>query len=268
MGWSTNGYTPETFDTIINQYYQTFVSQYGSFTFERFRGSREYELFYSAAQIEMQYQAIFAEIFSQVSEWFIETSEKINAPSTVPAAIIQKFKDDLSLDVAVKPMELADAGMAHIAIDYTPSPELNVKIAELLATECIAAGVVTVGDIDQDYSTTEGQPFTYSWTQSIEKPVKFRIEIFVSRGSSQFLESTTDIRQRFLDNYESFYRIGKDIEPEVYFEINRDAPYASNIITEYSVNGGIDWFIAPFQTIYTDKYIAELDLADVTVTRP
>lgn len=267
MGWSTNGYVADDFSTIINSYYTAFNSEYGAVTEARFQASREYEVFYSSAQIDMQYQAIFSEVFNKVALWMKEVNFKINSPSTTPIAIQQKFLSKFGLNIGIKPMIEAEKGLAHIAVDYTPSPALNEQIASFLANECISGGIVTMGDIVVPVSIG-GQQFDYKWVKAVEKAVKFKVTITISRGAAEYIESATDIRDRFLDNYKSLYRIGHDIEPESYYEINRDAKYASEILTQYSLDDGSTWLTLPHKSLYSDKFVPELDTGDITIVRP
>lgn len=267
MGWNTDGYTADDFSTIIDKYYTAFTDEYGFVSESRFRGSREYEVFYSSAQVDMQYQAVLSETFNKVTIWMQDVNFKINAPSTVNSAIKQKFLDRFGLNIGIKPMIDADAGKAHIAIDYTPSDALNNNIAKLLESECIAAGIVTVGNIVVPVSVG-GQSFDYKWVKAVEKAVKFKVTITVSRSSTNYLESEIEIRDRFLANYASLYDIGYDIEPESYYEINRDAKYASDILTQFSFDDGTTWLTVPHESLYSDKFVPTLNTQDITIVRP
>ena len=267
MGWNTDGYTADDFSTIISRYYKAFTDEYGTVTESRFTGSREYEVFYSSAQVDMQYQAILSETFNKVALWMQDVNFKINAPSTVNSAIRKKFLDAFGFNIGIKPMIEVDRGLAHIAIDYTPTTALNNQIAKLLESECIAAGIVTVGDIIVPVSVG-GQSFDYKWVKAIEKAVKFKVTITVSRSATNYLESESEIRERFLANYASLYEIGFDIEPESYYEINRDAKYASDILTQFSLDDGVTWLTIPHESLYSDKFVPELDTQDITIVRP
>lgn len=267
MGWNTDGYTADDFSAIIGRYYEAFTSEYGEVSESRFKGSREYEVFYSSAQVDMQYQAILSETFNKVALWMQEVNFKINAPSTVNSAIRQKFLDKFGLKIGIKPMIETDRGLAHIAIDYTPSEALNNQIAKLLESECIAGGIVTVGNISVPVSVG-GQSFDFKWVKAVEKAVRFRITITVSRAAINYLESEVEIRDRFLANYAALYEIGFDIEPESYYEINRDAKYASDILTEFSLDDGASWKTIPHESLYSDKFAPELEAQDITIVRP
>lgn len=267
MGWNTNGYTADDFSTIINRYFEAFNAEFGAVSEVRFKASREYELFYSSAQIDMQYQAIFSELFTQISTWMIDVNYKINSPSTTNTAIQQKFKSKLGYDVGIKPMIEADAGKIHIAIDYVPAASTNNIIAEFMAKECVAGGIVSQGDIIVPVSIG-GQQFPYKWVVAVAKDVTFKLTITVSRTSAEYLESEADIAKRFIDNFNMLYKIGYDIEPESYYEINRDAKYASDIKCEYSLDGGNVWVVTPHESLYSDKFTPEILTKNIIIVRP
>ncbi len=63
-----------------------------------------------------------------------------------------------------------------------------------------------------------------------------------------------------------FFWIGMDIEPEKYFEINRDALYASNIKAEYSLDDGTSWSESIYKTPYNVKFIPDLSVENVIIT--
>lgn len=265
--WTTDGYVADDFNTIMNNYYVAFTAEYGQVTMTRFRASREYEIFYASAQVDMQYQAIFSEIFNKITDWMNEVNFKINSPSTTNPAIRKAFLDRFGIKVGIKPMIESESGMMHLALDYTPEDNLNNQIANYMANEAVAGGIVTEGDIVV-YVPIGGQSFPYKWVQAVEKTVKFKVKVTVSRTSSDYLESEADIRDRFLANYEELYEIGYDIEPESYFEINRDARYASEILTQYSFDDGETWFSLPYASEYSDKFVPELNTQDIEIVRP
>lgn len=267
MAWNTNGYVPDDFNTIIDKYYNAAVSQFGPITLERFTGSRTYEYCYSSAQVDMQYQAQFSEIFTKIAIWMQDVNFKINAPSTTAVAIQQKFLDKFGLNIGIKPMAEPDEGKLYIAIDYTPSTVVNQNIAQFLASECVAGGVVTMGDIVVPVSVG-AQSFDYKWTKAVEKSVVFKVKVTVSRSAINYIESEVEIQKRFLDNFGKVQKIGGDIEPEKYYEIVRDAPYASDILTQFSIDGGSSFQTVVYESLFSDKWVATLPTANIEIVRP
>ncbi len=124
------------------------------------------------------------------------------------------------------------------AIDYTPDSDLNFQIAQYMESDCVVGSTYMVGDIEQDIVLSEGGIETYRWVKATEQEILFRILIKQSRNSTAIVDTPETVVNLFLENFDSFYWVGMDIEPERYLEINRDALYASEIITEYSLDGG------------------------------
>lgn len=267
MSWTTNGYTPDDFNVIIDKYYNATISEFGSVSKERWTGSKTYEVCYSSAQIDMQYQSVFAEIFSKIALWMQDVNFKINAPATTAIAMQQQFLEKFGLRIGIKPMIEADRGLINIAIDYTPEQDLNYQIGDFLRKNCIAGGIVMVGDIKVDIPVG-GQSFESVWVKAVERQVSFKLTITVSRQSINYLESELDIQKRFIANFKAMQEIGYDIEPEKYFEIVRDAPYASDILTQFSLDSGSTWQTLPHASLYSDKWVCELNTNNITIVRP
>lgn len=270
MQWSSeNGLVIDDFDTLMNSYFEAFKSAgdgvYSELDFARFEASREYEQFYAACQIDMALQTKASQTFDEVIEYLNDTALKIQSPSTVYTMIAKNIKDTFGFDASAKPMIEADRGKAHIAIDYEPDAETNQQIAEFLKEKCIVAGVVTIGDISATVTLSNGQPFDYAWTTAKNTDLDFKVTIKVSRNSSSSVDSKNEVIAKFLDNFANLYQMGWDIEPEKYYEVNRDAPYASEVITEYSTDGGATWLTEPLYSDFDTKYNPALTSGNVII---
>ncbi len=265
MSWSTDGYTPDNFTTIQESYYNAFVSVYGYVSQSRFNASRDYQAFYSSAQVDMYYQTQFAQIFDNVATYLKNTDINIQTPSTVPTRIVETIKNQLGFDAACEEMTLSTAGILRLAIDYEPNALTNLLIVELLATEFVVGGVYTEGDISEQYTISNGQTFTWAWTNGVEVPIMFRLKIQRSRNASSPYEYDPIIQAKFLNNFDEIYSIGLDIEPEKYLEIVRDLPWAAEIVTEYSLDDGSTWSDEVIKADYNSKYVASLEVADIEV---
>ncbi|UPR37609.1 hypothetical protein H9K57_08340 [Vibrio parahaemolyticus] len=84
------------------------------------------KFFYSAAQIDMYADSVFAETFLRLSEYIEKVNLKIANPTTVPNAVIRGFWDEFGIRANIKPMTEEDRGKLHIALDYTTNPDLVV----------------------------------------------------------------------------------------------------------------------------------------------
>ena len=65
-------------------------------------------------------------------------------------------------------------------------------------------------------------------------------------------DSETKIKQKLLANLKELYSLGANFEPEKYFTISRDAPYASSVALEWrgiSADFSADIYEADFKDL-------------------
>ena len=269
MKWSTDdGLVVDDFDATINGYFTAFKSsddKYKYLTYDRFEMSREYEQFYASAQIDMNNQDAAAQTFNKVIEYIHDTKVQINSPSTTIFQVGQSITDEFGFNAAVKPPSEADAGKMSIAIDYTPDDETNQNIANFLSRHNVSASIVTLGDISKSVAVSNGQSFDYKWTTAVKKEIKFKLDITVSRNTEYVQDTIDDVAALFLSNFDKMYKMGFDIAPELYFQIERDAKYASEIVVSYSVDDGATWKTDILPCVFTDVYTATLSPDDVSI---
>lgn len=267
MKWDSElGVIPEDFDTHIGRYYSAFVdsrAEYNNIAYNTFLASDEYKVYYPAAQVDMYADNIMAETFLKMSEFIQSTNLKISNPTTTPNALIAGLRQNFGLRSSVKQMTEADSGKMHVAIDYTPDDDLNLQIAAYMESTCVVASTYMVGDIEQPIVLSEGGIETYRWVAATEQSMMFKVTLKVSRNSTAATDSPEVVQSKFLSNFDEFYWVGMDVEPEKYFEINRDAPYASDIITEYSIDDGESWETIPYESPYNIKFIPTLDVSNI-----
>jgi hypothetical protein len=266
MGWDKSspiGWTPEPVEMGINGYYSAFKSNgYPNLSYSQFAETREFENSYMCAQIDASISASFGEIMERVSVFIRDTNEKISNPTTTPNSIIKGIFDNFGYRCSVKEMTLADAGKAHIAIDYTATPEEDLLIGRFFEKSSIVASTYTVGNIEQVIVLENGGIETYRWTTNNDINLMYRTSITISRNSTAALDPPETVQKKFLGNWNLFYWIGMDVESEKYLEINRDCPYASNIKTEWSLDG-VSWSDEVIISEYNNKYIPELKIENI-----
>lgn len=269
MIWdAATGLTPDDFDTIIEKYFQAFKDsdpKFSSLAFNSFVASDEYKVFYASAQIDMTIETVIASLFVKMSEFIQNANLKISNPTTTPNALISGLEDEFGFKSSVMQMTEENAGKMHVAIDYTPAAELNYQIAAYMEKTAVVASTYMVGDIEQDIVLTKGGIETYRWVEKDEQPILFRLTIVKSRNANAIVDNLDDIASKFLANFEEFFWVGMDLEPERYFEIVRDALYASDILTEYSLDDGVTWSSAPYKTPYNVKFIPSLPAANIVL---
>lgn len=268
MEWtSESGLKIDTYDEVMRVYLKKLNEQTGkSTTFEYFKSTDEYQILSIAAQEAINQQFGTAQIFDNVINYVFNNALEIGSPSTTISNVIPSIGDEFGFESAMKPMVEAERGLLHLAIDYTPSPELNMKIANFLVSNNVVAGVLTKGDIVQSVSITDKQEFEMRWTAAKPIDIKFKLELTVSNNRRYAIADKDEIKSIFLANYQRFYSMGKDIEPELYFEIERDAPYCSDIVTSWSVDGGTTWNATVLHSAFDSKYLVDLHVDNIYVT--
>lgn len=267
MSWDKStsiGWTPDTVESNISGYYSAFKSNgYPNLSYSQFAETREFENAYMCAQVDSSISAAFGEIMERVSVFIRDTNEKISNPTTTPNSIIKGIYDEFGYRSSIKEMTEAEAGKVHLAIDYTSTAAEDFLIGRFLEKTAIVASAYMIGDIEQIIVLSEGGIETYRWTENKDIDITWRITITISRNSTAAIDPPEAVKTKFLKNFSGFYWLGMDIEPERYFEINRDAPYASNIRTEWSLDGQT-WSDSIIVSEYNSKYIPELVTENIT----
>lgn len=267
MKWDDEfGVIPENFDTHMGRYYSAFINsrtEYNAVAYNQFVASDEYKIFYPSAQIDMYIDNLLAETFLKMSDFISAANLRISNPTTTPNALMAGLLERFGFRSSVKQMTEENAGKMHVAIDYTPDADLNYQIASYFEKTAVVGSTYMVGDVEQDIVLEKGGIETYRWVAATEQAMHFRIRITRSRNSTAVEDTPESIVSLFLANFELFYWVGMDVEPERYFEINRDAPYAAEIITEYSLDDGDSWQSDPYISPYNMKFVPELDVSNV-----
>lgn len=270
MKWDSNkGVIPDDFDTQMRRYYSAFINsraEYNAIAYNTFLASDEYKVYYPAVQVDLYAESIMAETFLQMSEFIQSTNLKISNPTTTPNALIAGLRENFGLRSSVQEMTEENAGKMHVAIDYTPDDDLNYQIAAYMESTCVVASTYMIGDIEQAIVLSEGGIETYRWVAQTEQDMIFKLTLKVSRNSTATTDTPESVRSKFLENWNEFYWIGMDVEPETYFQINRDAPYASEIKTEYSIDDATTWKASPYESLYNIKFIPLLDVVNIIFT--
>ncbi|EHN70915.1 hypothetical protein [Aliivibrio fischeri] len=267
MSWDEStsvGWTPQPIETYIDGYYVSFKANgYPELSYSQFAESREFENAYMCSQIDSSISTSFGEMIQRITVFIRDTNQDISNPTTTPNSIIKGINDNFGYKCSVKEMTEEDSGKMHLAIDYVSTPEEDLLIGQYLEKNSIVASTYMVGDIEQIIVLSEGGIETYRWTAQNEINTLWRTIITLSRNSTAAIDPPETVQKKFYDNWEIFYWIGMDVEPERYLEINRDCPYASNVKTEYSLDDGVTWLDAVINSNYNDKYIPDLKIENI-----
>ena len=251
-----NGYTPRDFDTIISEFRQEINSEYKqNLTADQFKGSNWYKLIYSASQLVATAEGNISELSNKLIDYIRKVNEDIQLPKSSADGVMDHLKEDLGLISSVKPTEEGDRGYFNIAVDVDNSsddyPQIKQSILEALKKYC-TAGLYFNGTERGDVIASNGQPFNFAYDLPTKVDMQVKITVTVSDNTKAFIENSAQIKEKFLANFESMYKLGLDFEPEKYLNIRNDLPFASKIKIEWSLNGE-SWSSEVWKSAYNQK---------------
>lgn len=238
-----NGYTPLTFNQIMNQLRLKLNTDFEEdYTEESFVGTAWYKFLYGQAQIMQQNEIKTSEIFAKLSVYIDQTNKKIQRPSVSYPGLIEAF-ESLGYQVSLKKIIEADAGKIHICLNVDETaddyPEKKTEIGHLINL-FVAGGIVSMGDQVESITLSNGQTFDFKFFLPTEIPIILRATIEVSENNLLTVPTDEEIRKMIFANINARYRLGWDFEPMRYLNFC-DAPYASVPLLEYSLDNGATW---------------------------
>lgn len=255
MGWTTQGFQPDNFDEIMEVYYNKFIAssdEYSDITFDKFKGSEEYRHFYAAVQVDMTLQLMFSGISDKIADYMREINYKIGKPTTTHSEIVGGLVRDFDYIVAASMMGQTEAnrGTTELYITYSMPVDqvtaaMNADIAAYLSQYNIVGGNVMVNGsegVKFEIGTPleNGQSWVYRWNSGTDVDLKFRFNVWISRGAADAGHTVQDIIKIIEGKFADRYSMGSDIEPEKYW--NLDAfDWAGDALLEYSIDGGSTW---------------------------
>lgn len=268
MSWSSeNGYTPLTVEEILAAIMAGINTQFSkSFTTETFEGTNFYKYMYAAAQEMALSETKKSEIFEKLTQYLEVTNEEIQRPVATPQGII----DALALEgytASVKPPLDADAGKIYICVDLDdadPDYATDKLAVATIIKDSIAGGIISQGSESTAIVLSNGQSFDFKFTLPNEiasgDPL-FRLTLTLSENNQSVVGDPDDVKQLLIDNIEARYKLGKNFEPQKYFN-QTDAPWTSTVLLEYKING-VDWV----STVYDSAYdaILRVKLANISL---
>ena len=262
MGFaSANGYTPATVQTIMLSMMTEYNAQFGTaYTEETFIGTNAYKFLYAAAQRLQESEVKTSEIFLKVQQYFLITNERISRPVGTIPGLIERLAT-AGYIASVKPMIDADAGKAHVAVnvDDTDPDYADVKLEiNTILSQSIALGIVTQGPEVSTIVASNGQAFDWKFTlPDITTPL-IKLTVTTSDNNMVAIGSPEDIKLKLLANIATRYRMGLDFEPQKYYGLV-DAPWASAVKLEYSLDSGSTWLTAIYDSLYDDLFDVRLE---------
>jgi hypothetical protein len=262
-----NGYVPNTVNEIMEVVRTGINTQFGtSYTTETFLGTNWYKYFYALVQRLQLEETKTSEIFLKLQQYISFTNERIQRPSVSFEGLVESFKSK-GYSVSVKPMLLADAGTISIAVDVDETapdyPDVKLEVATLIK-DFVAAGLVSIGSEVENITISNGQNFDFKFDLPIKTPILLRLTCTISDNNLIEIPDDIEIRQNLFERISALYRMGLDFEPERYWNTT-DAPWASEILLEYSDDDGVTYEDGIFQAGYRDLLTYGLEDIEIII---
>lgn len=138
--------------------------------------------------------------------------------------------------------------------DYSAlKTEINTLISQITV-----AGAVTQGTEVSTIVLSNGQSFDFKYNLPDRKATKLRLTVTLSENNQVVIDSPDTVKERLLANINSRYRLGRNFEPQRYFTVV-DAPWASTVLLEYSLNDGVTWSSSVYDAQYYELFDIGLD---------
>lgn len=137
-------------------------------------------------------------------------------------------------------------------------------IGNLIRDEMLPVGQHMEGDVVYPTALSNGQPLNIRWTTPTVQDLVFRTTITRAKGSQYPMDSVDQIIAKFNANFDAMMGIGSEITPARYLTIP-DLPWASDIDTHWSGDGGVTWDSTPQDVAFNERKTATLPPANVVI---
>lgn len=255
----SNAFTPRTYDEVLQELIDATNAELGtSYNKESYEATNLYRINYPVIQLATNSEANTALIMEKLRNFFIDTNQRIIASKTTDEAIIEAI-GALGFIASVRENEEADAGKLAVCVDIDPLSATYatdiINIAEEIIDNSFGgcwydSGATPALVVDVVVVLSNGQSRTVSFRRPTVQDTMIRVTIKPSRNTNIVIDNEGQVIEKLQANLALFYKLGLDFEPEKYFEINRDAPYASDVLLEYSINAGSNWLSVPKENTF------------------
>ena len=245
-----------------------------SYTAETFVGTNFYKFFYAILQRVQESETLTSEIFIYLQKYFEITNESISRPVVTNQGLIDALEDD-GFIASVKPMVDADAGKINICVDkvvdsgyWEDSDDYaddKIEVCTVIKNSTVA-GAVTQGSEVESLTLTNGQSFDFKYALPNRIEALLKLTITLSPNNQVVVKTPDEIKDILIANIAERYRLGKNFEPERYFNIADDAPWASVVLLEWSDDGGDNWYSTVYEAEFDDLFVillANLEVVEI-----
>lgn len=259
---SESGYTPVSIETMMLAVMEGVNDEFGTtYTAETFIGTNFYKYFYALIQRLQENEVKTSEIFLKLQDYFAVTNERIARPVVTSPGLVEKL-DAEGYVASVKPPEVADAGKLYICVDTDGGAAgyAAVKLAiNTIIKDSTAAGVVTQGAQSSTIVLSNGQSFDFKFALPNRIDVLLKLTTTLSENNQVVVGNPDDVKQALLDNIEARYKLGKNFEPQRYFNVLDDAPWAESVLLEWSDDDGANWHSTVYEADFDDVFTILLE---------
>lgn len=262
MAFTTdNNYVPDSFDDLMTRFMEGVNNRFGTtYARDTFVGTGWYKFFYVIAQCILEVEQVFAETYAKLQDFIRTTNETIAIPKTPREGLIKTFADRGYL-ISIQPQTQSNAGTLGVCVDVDSSASdwatTKQTILDILKDYTVA-GLYYSGAHTGTSRLSNGQDFTFAFDTPTRKNTHLRLTVTLSQNTNIVADDEQTIKEKLLSNLSELYKLGNNFEPEKYFTISRDAPYASAVKLEYSFDGS-----TYESAIYTANY-KDLMLFDIS----
>ena len=267
-----NGYTKQTFNELLATLTQAVNEQFGTnYTIDSIVGSNHFKSFYGGLQLVMESENKINDLQVKVVDYIRTINESISAPISSVDGTIKYFKDNLGLDVSLRPItDVSLAGQPAIAVDIDPSAsDFNSRKQQIFDALRISqteglywynpSTEAKTNEYRGESSALNGQAFPYAFFTPVAFPMYVKITITRSRDNLAYQLNTAQIEQLFRTNFASRYSLGRDFEGERYLSIC-DVPSAADVKVEWSTDNA-SWT----EGVREMEFDSKISIAGITV---
>jgi hypothetical protein len=137
----------------------------------------------------------------------------------------------------------------------------KLEVATIIKNS-VAAGIVSQGTEVTAIVLSNAQSFDFKFNLPNKIEVLLRLTITLSENNQFVVKTPEEVKDILLANIEERYTLGKNFEPQRYFSLI-DAPWASDVLLEYSVDDGANWESEVYDSDYDELF--DVLLENITV---
>lgn len=128
----------------------------------------------------------------------------------------------------------------------------KLQVATIIK-ESVAAGIVSQGTQVESIVLSNSQSFDFKFNLPDKIEVLLRLTITLSENNQVVIKTPEEVKDILIANIRSKYTLGKNFEPQRYFSVV-DAPWASDVLLEYSIDDGDNWESAVYDSEYNELF--------------